>query len=164
MTDSCKILMIFPLFNSGSFWNYKETCELTGARYPAAPLGLITVAAMLPKSWEVRLVNRNTELLVEEDFAWADMVMTGGMLPQRNDTLHIIDTCRAMGKPVVVGGPDVTSSPSVYKAAIFRFSGKLKRSWSTSFLRGETGPGRVCLKRPWARQTSQKARCRVLIR
>lgn len=124
MTDSCKILMIFPLFNSGSFWNYTEACELTGARYPAAPLGLITVAAMLPESWEVRLVNRNTELLTEEDFAWADMVMTGGMLPQRNDVLRIIDTCRARGKPVVVGGPDVTSSPPVYKAANFQVLGE----------------------------------------
>lgn len=69
MTDSCKILMIFPLFNSGSFWNYREACELTGARYPAAPLGLITVAALLPESWDVRLINRNTELLTEEDFS-----------------------------------------------------------------------------------------------
>lgn len=124
MTDSCKILMIFPLFNSGSFWNYKEACELTGARYPAAPLGLITVAAMLPENWDVRLINRNTELLTEEDFSWADLVMTGGMLPQRNDAIHIIDTCRTKGKPVVVGGPDVTSSPPVYQAANFQVLGE----------------------------------------
>ena len=60
--DACKVLMIFPRFNADSFWNYRATCELTGARYPAAPLGLITVAALLPQSWEVRLVNRNTEV------------------------------------------------------------------------------------------------------
>jgi hypothetical protein len=47
--DSCKVLMIFPRFNTDSFWNYRATCELSGARYPAAPLGLITVAALLPK-------------------------------------------------------------------------------------------------------------------
>ncbi len=124
MTDSCKVLMIFPLFNAGSFWNYRETCDLTGARYPAAPLGLITVAALLPKHWEVRLVNRNTERLTEDDVAWADMVMTGGMLPQRNDALHIIDMCRDCGKPVVVGGPDVTSSPDIYSAANFQVLGE----------------------------------------
>ncbi|WP_408887786.1 B12-binding domain-containing radical SAM protein, partial [Novacetimonas hansenii] len=124
MTDSCKVLMIFPLFNAGSFWNYKEACDLTGARYPAAPLGLITVAALLPKEWDVRLVNRNTEDLSDEDFRWADMVMTGGMLPQRNDTQHIIDLCRASNKPVVVGGPDVTSSPALYGNANFQVLGE----------------------------------------
>ncbi|MBB2159312.1 B12-binding domain-containing radical SAM protein [Gluconacetobacter sacchari] len=124
MTDNCKVLMVFPRFNASSFWNYQETCDLAGARYPAAPLGLITVAALLPKSWEVRLVNRNTEILSDADVAWADLVMTGGMLPQRNDALHLIDMCRARGKPVVVGGPDVTSSPSLYGAAHFQVLGE----------------------------------------
>jgi hypothetical protein len=124
MTDSCKVLMIFPRFNAGSFWNYRATCELTGARYPAAPLGMITVAALLPKAWEIRLVNRNTETLTDDDFDWADLVMTGGMLPQRNDARHIIERCRACDKPVVVGGPDVTSSPSFYSAANFQVLGE----------------------------------------
>ncbi|GBR11367.1 methyltransferase [Acetobacter oeni LMG 21952] len=116
--------MIFPLFNAGSFWNYREACELAGARYPAAPLGLITVAALLPESWEIRLINRNTELLTDEDFEWADLVMTGGMLPQRNDALHLIEMCRACDKPVAVGGPDVTSTPAFYSAANFQVLGE----------------------------------------
>ncbi|HLG89356.1 MAG TPA: B12-binding domain-containing radical SAM protein [Alphaproteobacteria bacterium] len=124
MTGSCNVLMIFPRFNASSFWNYGAACELTGARYPAAPLGLITVAALLPKEWDVRLVNRNTETLTDDDFAWADLVMTGGMLPQRNDTLRIIEMCRAGSKPVVVGGPDVTSTPSFYSAANFQVLGE----------------------------------------
>ncbi|NHN88625.1 B12-binding domain-containing radical SAM protein [Acetobacter conturbans] len=124
MTDSCKVLMIFPLFNASSFWNYKEACDLAGARYPAAPLGLITVAALLPKNWEIKLVNRNTELLTDDDFAWADMVMTGGMLPQRNDANRIIEMCRAADKPVVIGGPDVTSSPDLYSGANFQVLGE----------------------------------------
>ncbi|NHO34161.1 B12-binding domain-containing radical SAM protein [Acetobacter fallax] len=124
MTDSCKVLMIFPLFNAGSFWNYKEACDLAGARYPAAPLGLITVAALLPKNWEIKLINRNTESLTDADFDWADLVMTGGMLPQRNDALHIIEMCRAAGKPVVIGGPDVTSTPAFYSAANFQVLGE----------------------------------------
>src|SRR5258708_39651346 len=104
MADSCNVLMIFPRFNAGSFWNYRATCELAGAQYPAVPLGMITVAALLPKTWSVRLVNRNTETLSDDDFDWADLVMTGGMLPQRADALHIIDMCREHDKPVVVGG------------------------------------------------------------
>jgi len=122
--DTCKVLMIFPRFNTDSFWNYRAACELTGARYPAAPLGLITVAALLPESWEIRLVNRNTETLAEADLERADMVMTGGMLFQQPDTLRIIDMCRARGKPVVVGGPDVTSTPGIYSSANFRVLGE----------------------------------------
>jgi len=122
--DTCKVLMIFPRFNTNSFWNYRATCELKGARYPAAPLGLITVAALLPRSWEVRLVNRNTETLGEADLEWADLVMTGGMLFQQPDTLRIIEMCRARCTPVVVGGPDVTSAPDIYNRANFRVLGE----------------------------------------
>jgi radical SAM superfamily enzyme YgiQ (UPF0313 family) len=115
---------IFPRFNTDSFWNYWANCELTGARYPAAPLGLITVAALLPASWEARLVNRNTETLTEADFEWADLVMTGGMLFQQPDTLSIIEMCRARCRPVVVGGPDVTATPDTYSGANFRVLGE----------------------------------------
>jgi hypothetical protein len=97
---ACNVLMIYPRFMADSFWNFSEACELVGARYPAIPLGLITVASLLPKSWNVRLVNRNTEELAESDLAWADMVMTGGMLFQQADTLDLIEMCRARGLPV----------------------------------------------------------------
>ena len=102
----CNVLMIYPRFMADSFWNFSEACELVGARYPAIPLGLITVAALLPKSWNIRLVNRNTEELADGDLDWADMVMTGGMLFQQSDTLELIAMCRARGLPVVIGGPD----------------------------------------------------------
>lgn len=140
MIDTCKVLMVFPLFNASSFWNYQETCDLTNARYPAAPLGLITVAALLPENWEIRLVNRNTEHLDDADFGWADIVMTGGMLPQRNDALHIIEMCRALGKPVVIGGPDVTSSPHLYSAANFQVLGEAEEimiDFITAWRRGD---------------------------
>ena len=124
MTDQCNVLMVFPRFNANSFWNYQATCEMTGARYPAAPLGLITVAGMLPSTWTVRLVNRNTEDLQEADLDWADMVMTGGMLPQQWDTLAIVDMAQARGKPVVVGGPGATSTPEPYGRADFLVLGE----------------------------------------
>src|SRR5271169_1762460 len=123
-SNSCNVLMIYPRFMADSFWNFSEACELVGAKYPAIPLGLITVAALLPKSWNIRLVNRNTEELTEADLAWADMVMTGGMLFQQSDTLELIDMCRARGLPVVVGGPDVSSSPHRYVTANFRIIGE----------------------------------------
>src|SRR6478736_381031 len=111
MTIPCRILMIYPKFVPNSFWNYTDACELVGAKYPAAPLGLITVAAMLPKHWEIRLVNRNTEPLTDTDLDWADLVMIGGMLNQQPDAVYLIDLAHLHGKPVCVGGPDVTLSP-----------------------------------------------------
>ncbi|HEX3954182.1 MAG TPA: radical SAM protein, partial [Stellaceae bacterium] len=124
MPHGCKVLLIAPRFSGESFWNFRAACELYGARFPAPPLGLITVAALLPPSWECRLVNRNTEELCEADLDWADLVMTGGMLPQQPDTLEVIELAHARGKVIVVGGPDVTSSPESYATADFRVLGE----------------------------------------
>ena len=121
---STKVLAVHPRFNPGSFWNYTRTCELVGAKYPAPPLGLITVAAMLPAAWEVRLIDRNTRELTDADLLWADLVMTGGMLPQQFDTLAVIERAQRLGRPVVVGGPDPTSSPHVYDRADFLVLGE----------------------------------------
>jgi radical SAM superfamily enzyme YgiQ (UPF0313 family) len=120
----CRVLMVYPRFNADTFWNFAETCQLLGARYPAAPLGLITVAALLPHNWDIRFLDRNTDELEESDLAWSELVMTGGMLPQQIDTLKIIELCRARSKPVVVGGPDPTSSPHIYAAADFQVLGE----------------------------------------
>jgi radical SAM superfamily enzyme YgiQ (UPF0313 family) len=118
------VLLVYPRFDAVTFWNYTQTAKVLGAKYPAAPLGLITVAALLPPSWSIRLVNCNTEELSDADLDWADLVMTGGMLPQQSSTLDIVDFCHARGKPVAVGGPGVTSSPALYEAANFRILGE----------------------------------------
>jgi radical SAM superfamily enzyme YgiQ (UPF0313 family) len=121
---ACNILLVYPQFAAETFWNFAATCKIFGARCPAPPLGLITVAALLPSSWTVRLVDRNAEKLTEDQLEWADLVMTGGMLPQQHDLLDVIDLCHAKGKSVVVGGPAVTSTPQIYAAADFRVLGE----------------------------------------
>jgi radical SAM superfamily enzyme YgiQ (UPF0313 family) len=122
------VLMVFPRFNPNSFWSLQAACDIWGARCPAPPLGLITVAALLPRQWNVKLVDRNAEILSAADVAWADMIMTGGMLPQRLDALAIIELCQSQGKPVVVGGPDATSSPESYAHADFLVLGEAEES------------------------------------
>ena len=124
MANSCRVLLVVPRFNGQSFWSFTAACEVFGARFPSAPLGLITVAALLPPTWECRLINRNTEELTEKDLEWADMVMTGGMLPQRWDAIEVVALAQAKGKPAVVGGPDVTSLPEAYVSADFRVLGE----------------------------------------
>ncbi len=123
-SHGCKVLMIYPRFSAESFWNYSSTAGVLGARYPTAPLGLITLAAMLPQTWDIRLVNRNTEDLDEQEIADANLVMTGGMLFQQADTLRLIDLAKKYGTPIAVGGPDATSSPHIYAQADFRVLGE----------------------------------------
>ncbi len=120
LSEPKNILLIYPRFAADRFMGHYDTpCELLGVKQPMPPLGLMTVAAMLPSDWNLRLIDRNTEVLSEAHLGWADLVMTGGMLSQQQDVLHLIDFCHKHGKPIVVGGPDVTSSPHVYKAADF---------------------------------------------
>ncbi|MFN3347330.1 DUF4070 domain-containing protein [Pseudorhodoplanes sp.] len=118
--------MIYPRFSGETFWNFAAACEIFGARYPTPPLGLITVAALLPPSWSVRLVDRNVEELTESDLEWADLVMTGGMLPQHDDLLEIIDVCRKRETPVTIGGPAATSVPNFYSRANFQVLGEVE--------------------------------------
>lgn len=122
--QTTRVLLIYPKFHSNSFWNYKASCEVLGAKYPAPPLGLITVAAMLPEDWDVRLIDRNAADVSDQDFQWADLVMTGGMLPQQADAIWVIERCRQLDIPVVVGGPDATTSPYLYEQANFLVLGE----------------------------------------
>jgi len=112
-----RCLLVSPRFPDLSYWNYREPCELLGAKYPTAPLGLITAAALLPSDWEVRLLDLNTRELDTALLDWADLVMAGGMIPQQRSLLALIDLCHARGKPIAIGGQDPTSQPSVYAPA-----------------------------------------------
>ena len=124
MSTTCNVLLVQPRFVADTFWSFAETCELFRARYPTSPLGLITVAALLPNTWSVRLIDRNVEELTDGDLAWADLVMIGGMLPQQFDLLHLIEMCREHGKPIAIGGPAVTSTPEIYQRADFQIRGE----------------------------------------
>ncbi|MHB9032448.1 MAG: B12-binding domain-containing radical SAM protein [Anaerolineae bacterium] len=119
-----RCLLVQPSFSLNSFWNYREVCRLVGAKYPAAPLGLLTVAALLPQHWELRLVDENTTVLSDAQLEWADLVLTGGMLPQQAAILQVLARAHAAGKPVVVGGPDPTSQSQLYAAAEYRIYGE----------------------------------------
>ena len=124
--QSRNVLLIYPRFATGTFWNYRSTCEAVGRRCPAPPLGLITMAALLPKEWKVRLIDCNAEALTDDDLGWADLAMTGGMLVQQRETFAIIRRCRSRGLRVAVGGPDATSSPHLYCEADYLVLGEIE--------------------------------------
>ena len=101
-----RCLIVQTEFSAYSFWNHVDICKIAGAKYPAAPLGLLTVAALLPQQWEFKLVDANVEPLKNDHFEWADIVCIGGMLPQQPSMISLIDTTHRFGRPVAVGGPD----------------------------------------------------------
>ena len=119
-----KCLLVQTKFSAYSFWNYQEVCEMVGKKYPAAPLGLLTVAALFPQHWEFRLIDENVEPLYDEHLRWADLVCIGGMLPQQNSMLDLITRAHKLDAVVVVGGPDPTSQPDLYHEADFLVLGE----------------------------------------
>jgi len=112
---------------------------LVGAKYPAAPLGLITLAALLPKSWQMKLVDMNTEDLADSDIDEADLVFIGGMLPQQANFLKLIDRVHSRGKKVVSGGPDPTSQPEIYNNSDYLVLGEVEDSITAFLTDLETG-------------------------
>jgi len=99
------VLLIYPEFPD-TFWSFKHALKFIGKRALSPPLGLLTVAALLPESWRKRLVDLNvTAHLKESDLAWADMVFISAMTVQRSSAHAVAQRCRAAGVPAVAGGP-----------------------------------------------------------
>jgi radical SAM superfamily enzyme YgiQ (UPF0313 family) len=105
-----RALLICPEFPL-SFWSFRKSCQLRGSKTVNPPLGLITVAALLPSEWEMRLVDLNTGSLTEEDWQWADLVLITAMYIQREGLLALVREAKRRGKTVVAGGPHPTSLP-----------------------------------------------------
>ena len=105
-----RVLLIYPLFPK-SFWSFEKTLALVDCKALMPPLGLITVAAILPQEWEYRLVDHNIEEIEESDWNWAELVILSGMIVQKNDMLAQIAAAKQRNKLVAVGGPYATTSP-----------------------------------------------------
>jgi len=108
--STMKALLVWPTIPK-SYWGQEYALALTGKRALVPPLGLITAAALLPRHWELRLIDMNVEPLDDEALAWADVVMLSGMRIQRAAFREVVARARALGKRVVAGGPYVTTDP-----------------------------------------------------
>jgi len=111
-----RALMICPEWPD-TYWSFKHALPFEGKRSAYPPLGLLTVASMLPKTWEKRLIDMNVKPLRDRDLKWADVVMVGAMLVQTQGTIDILKRCRAMGIRTVVGGPIAGTMPAVRELA-----------------------------------------------
>ena len=105
-----KVLMVWPSFPP-SFWGFEGVLEMIPERAMTPPLGLITVAALCPSTWEIRLLDHAFEELRDEDLLWADLVMVSAMHAQRADALTTLARARALGRRTFVGGPWASTDP-----------------------------------------------------
>ena len=103
-----KVLLIYPEFPD-TFWSFKHALKFIRKKASLPPLGLLTVAAMLPSGWEKRLVDLNVQKLDERDLVWADYAFISAMVVQRSSTQQVIHRCKDAGLKVVAGGPLFTS-------------------------------------------------------
>lgn len=102
------ILLVSPK-TPNTFWSYKHVLQFVARKAAFPPLGLMTVAAMLPRDWELRLVDLNVDRLDDADLRWADHVLLSAMIVHRDSVREVARRCRALGRPVVAGGPLFTT-------------------------------------------------------
>ena len=98
------ILLIYPEFPD-TFWSFKHALEFVGKRAMLPPLGLLTIASMLPREWSQRLVDTNVRSLTKRDLAWADCAFVSAMAVQRESAHRVIARCKEAGLRIVAGGP-----------------------------------------------------------
>ena len=103
-----RVLLVYPLFNRANM-SYYESVQLMGKKAGFPPLGLVTVAALLPPQWTPRLVDLNVRAISEEEWAWAEIIMVGGMGVQLDNQAAVVREAKQRGKIVVTGGPSSTS-------------------------------------------------------
>jgi radical SAM superfamily enzyme YgiQ (UPF0313 family) len=98
------VLLLYPEFPD-TFWSFKHALKFVRKRASMPPLGLLTMAALLPQTWNLRLIDLNVTKLTERDLAWADQAFVSAMTVQRESARQMISRCKAAGLTVVAGGP-----------------------------------------------------------
>jgi len=107
------VLLAYPEFPD-TFWSFKHALRFVRKPANSPPLGLLTVAGMLPREWNLRLVDLNVRPLADADLAWADCAFVSAMAVQRPSVERILARCAAAGVPVVAGGPLFTAQPEQF--------------------------------------------------
>jgi len=106
------VLMVWPRFPP-SFWGFEGVLEMLPQRAMTPPLGLITVAALCPPTWTIRLIDHTVEELRDEDLQWAGLVMVSAMHAQRADAQKVLSRARALGRRTFMGGPWASTEPDL---------------------------------------------------
>lgn len=106
--------MVYPMYPD-TFWSFKHALKFVSKKASFPPLGLLTVAALLPKDWNKKLIDMNANQLIDDDILWADLVFISAMSIQSESANKVIQRCRNLDAKIVAGGPLFTSSSELYK-------------------------------------------------
>ena len=104
-----KLLLVYPQYPD-TFWSFKHALKFVYKKAAFPPLGLLTVAAMLPDSWNKKLVDMNVASLTDKDIKWADYVFISAMAVQGDSVREVIARCKKLGTKTVAGGPLFTTN------------------------------------------------------
>jgi radical SAM superfamily enzyme YgiQ (UPF0313 family) len=110
-----KILLVYPEYPD-TFWGFKHALRFISKKAGLPPLGALTVAAMLPESWQKKLIDMSVDVLTDKDIKWADYVFISAMVIQKDSTKEVIQRCHCLGTKVVAGGPLFTIEPGEFSA------------------------------------------------
>jgi radical SAM superfamily enzyme YgiQ (UPF0313 family) len=108
-----KILLVSPQ-TPDTFWSFKHVLKFVSKKAAFPPLGLLTVAAMLPRDWELKVVDKNVERLKDDDLRWADFVLISAMIVHKESVRKIVARCVTFGKRVIAGGPLFTTGHEAF--------------------------------------------------
>lgn len=122
-----KTLLLYPQIPE-TFWSFKHAIKMIGKKVAYPPLGLLTIAGMMPKDWDLRLIDLNVRKLKKRDLQWADMAFISGMVIQREGARKLISQCREAGLRVVVGGPLFSTEYPHFENVDHFFLGEAERT------------------------------------
>jgi radical SAM superfamily enzyme YgiQ (UPF0313 family) len=145
-----KVLLVNPEFPD-TYWSFRHALPFEGKRCAFPPLGLLTVSALLPATWERRLVDLNIEKLRSSDIEWADIVMATAMLVQKDSLRELVRRAKDLGKRVVIGGPYITTTVEDLPEADHIFLGEAETTlplFIEDLARGEAKPSYQAAERP----------------
>ena len=109
------ILLVYPKYPD-TFWSFKHALKFVSKKASFPPLGLLTVAALLPKDWYKRIIDMNANKLMDDDILWADFIFISAMSIQSESADEVIKRCKRLNAKIVAGGPLFTSSPEKYQS------------------------------------------------
>src|SRR4051812_18618590 len=145
-----------------TFWSLKHAVRFVARQAAFPPLGLLTVAAMLPKSWNLRVVDMDVTRLRDSDLRWADYVMIGAMIVHKQSIdEEIIPRCQRLGRTIIAGGPLFTTGYEEYLGRVHAVCGESEDIIDDVIRDMELGELRSVTSRPEVFQTLRKRPCRV---
>jgi radical SAM superfamily enzyme YgiQ (UPF0313 family) len=126
-----KALLVYPEHLPQTYWSFSGALPYIERRAALPPLGLVTVAAMLPEHWDLRLIDMNVAPLRESDLLWADVVLTSTMVVQAPSLVEVVARCNGLGVPVAAGGPYPSISPERLTGVDHLFIGEAEGAIAT---------------------------------